>query len=67
MPPLLKTPLNKNQALKVNYERLTPYKQREYCEYISEAKQEKIKHSGLDKCIPLLEKGLGLYDKSRKG
>ena len=67
MPPLLKKALNNNQALKANYESLTPYKQREYCEYISQAKQEKTKQSRLEKCIPLLEKGMGLHDKYRKG
>ena len=67
MPPLLKKALNNNQALKLNYESLTPYKQREYCEYISEAKQEKTKESRLEKCISHLEKGLGLHDKYRKG
>jgi len=67
MPPLLKKALHNNQPLKVNYESLTPYKQREYCEFISEAKQEKTKLSRLQKCIPLLEKGMGLHDKYRKG
>ena len=67
MPPLLKKALNNNQALKANYESLTPYKQREYCEYISQAKQEKTKQSRLEKCISLLEKGMGLHDKYRKG
>lgn len=67
MPPLLEKALGNNQALKENYESLSPYKQREYCEYISEAKQEKTKLSRLQKCIPLLEKGMGLHDKYRKG
>tara|TARA_R100001369_G_scaffold91637_1_gene133534 strand:+ start:3118 stop:3714 length:597 start_codon:yes stop_codon:yes gene_type:complete len=67
MPPLLEKALGNNQALKENYENLSPYKQRVYCEYISEAKQEKTKLSRLQKCIPLLEKGMGLHDKYRKG
>ena len=67
MPPLLKIALNKNQALKANYESLNPYKQREYCEYISQAKQEKTKQARLEQCIPLLEIGLGLHVKYRKG
>ena len=67
MPPLLEKALGNNQALKENYESLSPYKQREYCEYISEAKQEKTKLSRLQKCIPLLEKGMGLHDKYRTG
>ena len=67
MPPLLEKALGNNQALKENYESLSPYRQREYCEYISEAKQEKTKLSRLQKCIPLLEKGMGLHDKYRKG
>ncbi|WP_308427479.1 YdeI/OmpD-associated family protein [Arenibacter certesii] len=38
IPPLLKLSLNNNPELKANFKKLTPYKQREYCEYIDEAK-----------------------------
>jgi uncharacterized protein YdeI (YjbR/CyaY-like superfamily) len=67
IPPLLKKALADNEAVKMNYGSLTAYKQREYCEYISEAKQEKTKQSRLDKSIALLLQGLGLHDKYRNG
>lgn len=65
IPLLLKKALADNEAVKMNYDSLTAYKQREYCEYISEAKQEKTKQSRLDKSIALLLQGLGLHDKYR--
>ncbi|MBC8769029.1 YdeI/OmpD-associated family protein [Arenibacter sp. BSSL-BM3] len=67
IPSLLKKAMDNNEALKMNYEGLTAYKQREYCEYISEAKQEKTKLSRLEKSVALLLEGLGLHDKYRKG
>jgi uncharacterized protein YdeI (YjbR/CyaY-like superfamily) len=67
LPPTLKKVLDENLMIKLKYDSLTPYKQREYCEYISQAKQEKTKQSRLEKCIPLLAEGLGLNDKYRKG
>jgi len=66
IPPSLKKALDENLGIKRNYENLPPYKQREYCEYISQAKQEKTKESRLKKSILLLEKGLGLHDQYRK-
>ena len=67
IPSLLRMAMDNNEGLKMNYEGLTPYKQREYCEYISEAKQEKTKLSRLEKSVALLLEGLGLHDKYRKG
>ncbi|MDX1363109.1 MAG: YdeI/OmpD-associated family protein [Arenibacter latericius] len=51
--------------LKDSFKKLAPYKQRQYCEYIAEAKQEKTKQSRLEKCIPLILKEMGLHDKYR--
>ncbi|MCM4154069.1 hypothetical protein DHD05_20965 [Arenibacter sp. N53] len=67
IPPLLIKAMDNNKDLRMNYESLTQYKQREYCEYISQAKQEKTKLSRLDKSVSLLLQGLGLHDKYRKG
>ncbi|NKI26257.1 hypothetical protein HCG49_06755 [Arenibacter sp. 6A1] len=66
VPPLLTTLLNSNPTLRTNFDQLPPYKQREYCEYVSEAKQEKTKHARLEKCTPKLLEGLGLHDGYRK-
>ena len=67
IPPILKKAMDNNNTIKMNYESLSPYKQREFCEYISEAKQEKTKMSRLEKSVGLLLQGLGLHDKYRKG
>lgn len=57
--------LNSNKELKQNFESLTPYKQREYLEFIESAKQEKTKLARLEKIKPLLSEGKGLNDKYR--
>ncbi|SHI47828.1 Uncharacterized conserved protein YdeI, YjbR/CyaY-like superfamily, DUF1801 family [Arenibacter nanhaiticus] len=66
VPPLLTAFLNSNPILRTNFYQLPPYKRREYCEYISEAKQEKTKRARLEKCSPKLLEGLGLNDGYRK-
>lgn len=55
--------LNKNKDLKSNFKALTPYKQREYCEYIADAKRDATKQSRLEKITPMVIKGIGLNDK----
>lgn len=62
IPELLQTELAKNTALKNSFEKFTPYKQKEFCEYIVEAKQEATKLRRLEKILPLIEKGIGLND-----
>lgn len=57
--------LKENPELKVQFEALTPYKQREYLEHIKSAKQEKTKLSRLEKIKPLLVESKGLNDKYR--
>ena len=57
--------LNENSVLKKQFESLSPYKQREYLEFIDTAKQEKTKLSRLEKIKPLLVEGKGLNDKYR--
>lgn len=57
--------LEENPNLKSQFQALSPYKQREYCEHIASAKQDATKHKRLSKIIPLLKKGIGLHDKYR--
>ena len=65
IPKVLKEALiKKDNALKA-FEKLTLYKQNEYAEYISTAKQEKTKLTRLEKIIPLIIKGKGLNDAYR--
>ena len=61
-PPLFKELFLKNKELQQKFQSLTPYKQKEYFEYINTAKQEKTKGYRLEKCIRLLKKGIGLND-----
>lgn len=61
----LKALLAKNKNLKTNFEALTPYKQREYCEYIAEAKRDATKQSRLEKITPMILQGIGLNDAYR--
>ena len=48
------------------FNKLSPGKQKEYCEYIASAKQEATRISRLEKCMPLILNGSGLNDKYRK-
>lgn len=65
IPKLLAGELSKSKALLSKFEAFSSYKQREFCEYIAEAKQEKTKISRLEKVIPLIKEGIGLNDKYR--
>ena len=66
LPPELETVFREEQGLHEAYYRLTPYKQREYAEYISEAKQAATRQRRLEKIKPLLREGIGLHDRYRK-
>ncbi|MBT8296797.1 MAG: DUF1801 domain-containing protein [Maribacter sp.] len=67
IPSLLKEALEDNPKMKKAFTSLSPYKQRDYAEYISAAKQEKTKISRLEKIMPLIKQGKGLNDKYNKG
>ncbi|MEE1962933.1 YdeI/OmpD-associated family protein [Allomuricauda taeanensis] len=62
VPKQLQAALDQNKALQSSFEAFTPYKQKEFCEYITEAKQEATKLRRLDKILPMIEKGVGLND-----
>ena len=55
--------LSKNKELKKQFQSLTNGKQREYADYISEAKREATKLKRLEKIIPMIISGVGLHDK----
>lgn len=65
IPVPLETALDENADLKKAFTGLSAYKQKEFCEYIAEAKQEATKARRLQKILPMIEKGLGLNDKYR--
>ncbi|UII75142.1 YdeI/OmpD-associated family protein [Flagellimonas sp. HMM57] len=62
VPELLANRLSQSDSLKSSFEKLSLSKQREFCVYIAEAKQEKTKIRRLDKIVPMIQKGVGLND-----
>lgn len=65
VPSLLSGALIRNKTMMAKFESLSPGKQRDYCEYISTAKQEKTKLSRLEKIKPMILEGVGLNDMYR--
>jgi uncharacterized protein YdeI (YjbR/CyaY-like superfamily) len=63
LPSELKEELEKNEELKKSFQQLTKGKQREYANYITEAKREATKHSRLEKIKPMIKNAMGLNDK----
>ncbi len=66
IPPLLQQALEQDATLRESFGTFTPYKQREFCEHINGAKQERTKEKRLQQCIPMIRAGIGLNDKYRK-
>lgn len=65
VPELLEKALSSSPETKEAFYRLSPYQQREYAEYITNAKQRKTKLSRIDKILILIKAGKGLNDKYR--
>ena len=65
IPPELNLALKNDQELASSFNTLTPFKQREYCEYIDTAKREATKLNRLEKIKPMILQGIGLNDKYR--
>ena len=63
IPPELMSAFAEDPTLETAFKNLTPGKQREYCEHVSDAKREATKKSRLEKIIPMIKAGGGLYDK----
>lgn len=63
IPDELKEALSKNSQLSEAFDKLTPGKQKEYGEYIAEAKRSETRQKRLDKIIPMIQLGVGLNDK----
>lgn len=57
--------LKNNSELREALEKLTPFKQKEFWEYMATAKQEKTKVTRLEKIKPLILENRGLHDKYR--
>jgi uncharacterized protein YdeI (YjbR/CyaY-like superfamily) len=65
MPEELIKVFDENAGIKLNFEKLTPFKRREYLEFLQSAKRQETKEKRLEKIIPLLMAGIGLNDKYR--
>ena len=63
IPKELQTALKSNQKLYAAFKALTLGKQRDYCNYISEAKRSATKITRIEKIIPMIINVVGLYDK----
>ena len=62
---LLNEEFKKDSTLAKAFEAFSPYKQREFLEYVETAKQEKTKLTRIEKIKPLILEGIGLNDKYR--
>jgi uncharacterized protein YdeI (YjbR/CyaY-like superfamily) len=58
--------LKSDTALKLAFETFSPYKQKEFVEYIASGKQEKTKIDRMTKIKPMIMEHIGLNDKYRK-
>jgi len=65
IPQLLAEQLSANKELHKHFKTLSPGKQKEYANYITEAKREETKLKRLEKIKPMILKGIGLNDKYR--
>ncbi len=63
IPEELKAAFKNDSELHSKFKKLTPGKQREYADHISEAKRETTKLSRIEKITPMIKNGIGLYDK----
>ena len=66
IPDLLAAQFKLDEKLEKEFVELSPFKQKEYCNYLVSAKRETTKQSRLEKIIPMIKSGTGLNDKYRK-
>jgi uncharacterized protein YdeI (YjbR/CyaY-like superfamily) len=65
IPILLQNKLDTNNDLKKAFLKFSPYKQKEFIEYIETAKREETKLSRIEKIKPMILENIGLNDKYR--
>lgn len=66
IPDELKAKFESDKELKKCFRELTLSKQREYAEYISDAKREETKQKRIEKIIPMIKKKIGMSDKYKR-
>lgn len=65
IPTLLQNELDSDSDLKEAFLKFSPYKQKEFVEYIETAKREETKLSRIEKIKPMILNNIGLNDKYR--
>jgi uncharacterized protein YdeI (YjbR/CyaY-like superfamily) len=65
IPDILQNVLNTNTDLKEAFQKFSPYKQKEFVEYIETAKRDETKLSRIEKIKPMILNQIGLNDKYR--
>ncbi len=65
VPPELKKALRSNKTAGNNFKNLQLGLQREYADYVAEAKREDTKLRRIEKILPMINAGAGLHDKYR--
>ena len=65
VPPELKKALQSNKKAGETFKNMRLGLQREYAEYIANAKREDTKQRRIDKILPMIKSGAGLHDKYR--
>ena len=66
IPPELAKELHKDNLAGSSFKKLRPGLQREYADYIADAKRDETKRRRLVKILPIIDAGIGLNDKYRK-
>lgn len=65
IPDFFQQKLSENPELEESFHALTPFKQKEFVEYLETAKREATQISRMEKIIPMILEGIGLNDKYR--
>ena len=63
----LRAALRKRPKAQKSFESLTPGKRREYAEHVATAKRDETKQKRIAQILPMIEAGIGLNDRYRKG
>ena len=65
LPPELKSKFQANKSAAAAFKKLRPGQQREYAEYVSDAKRPETRLRRIEKVLPMIAAGSGLNDKYR--
>ncbi|HSD07960.1 YdeI/OmpD-associated family protein [Flavobacterium sp.] len=65
IPSILQKELDNYMQLKIAFSKFSPYKQKEFIEYIESAKREETKLTRIEKIKPMILDNIGLNDKYR--